>query len=823
MRARAFLSEGRNRVALPVLLGLTTTAHAATGIIAWGLNDHGQCTVPNDLTNVVAVSAGQTHAVALLGDGTVKAWGDNTYGQITVPLTATNMRAVSAGGGFTLALRTNGTVIGWGANTSGQSTIPAGLTNVIAISAGSSHALALRQNGTVVAWGNNSYDQTSVPPGLNNVVEIGAGFGNSLVRRADGSLHDWGTFYSLNYVPYFVTNTISTAAGGLFDAVINTDGTIVTWGHSFVQFVPEGLTNATRLKAGYLHILALKSDRTLAAWGDNSTGAAQTPYGLTNVQEASAGYYFNLAINDGAPVLSEVPQGRSVYSGTPVTFTVASLGLSLLSYRWQHDGSDISGGTNASLVLANPQTSDAGSYTVTVSNPYGSVTSPVAILAVTDSPPLLWNFPLDPILPPGWQTIFTPLLAGGSLPVSYQWRFKGIPIPGATGLSLSVTNVQFTNSGIYTLTASNVFGQTISNVLLSVVPRYLAAWGDGSARQTNAPSIARTNAVAMAAGLGHSLILLGDASVSAFGSYPGTNLPPYSNNLFAVAAHANNSLAVGIDGTLLSSVNQTATPAALPGTRAIALGSAHGLALLFDRSVIAWGNNSYGQTNLPAGITNVISVCAGDTHGLALRQNGTVAAWGTAILNDATRFIPYSAPPNLSNVVALASGGVRTLALRSDGSVVAWTPQQTNIAPVLQELPALSNAVAIADGGDFSLALRRDGTVKVFGWTSSLFGVTNMPAGLSHVVRIAAGTRHSLAIMDWDGPTSPRTQMTGASSAAVLSFPTVNGKTYTVEYSDSLSAPAWQRLALLAGTGETVRLTNSILSSPQRFYQVFEW
>jgi hypothetical protein len=56
----------------------------------------------------------------------------------------------------------------------------------------------------------------------------------------------------------------------------------------------------------------------------------------------------------------------------------------------------------------------------------------------------------------------------------------------------------------------------------------------------------------------------------------------------------------------------------------------------------------------------------------------------------------------------------------------------------------LSNAVAIAAGNGHNLALRTDGTVVSWGYNQD--GATDVPVGLSNVVAIAAGQGDSLAL-----------------------------------------------------------------------------
>jgi hypothetical protein len=131
----------------------------------------GQSLIPVGLSNVVAISSGEIHSLALESDGTVAAWGNNSFGQTNVP-TGLNAIAIAAGSFHNLALTTNGTVVAWGNNYYGQTNVPPGLSNVIAIAADSSHSLAVKNDGTVIVWGDNTYGQTNVPSDLKNVVAV---------------------------------------------------------------------------------------------------------------------------------------------------------------------------------------------------------------------------------------------------------------------------------------------------------------------------------------------------------------------------------------------------------------------------------------------------------------------------------------------------------------------------------------------------------------------------------------------------------------------------------------------------------------------------
>lgn len=76
------------------------------------------------------------------------------------------------------------------------------------------------------------------------------------------------------------------------------------------------------------------------------------------------------------------PKSQVGYWGQSVAFNVSAAGDPLPSYQWQKDGASISGATGASLVLTNLQATNAGLYTVIVSNSLGSVTSSNAYLTV---------------------------------------------------------------------------------------------------------------------------------------------------------------------------------------------------------------------------------------------------------------------------------------------------------------------------------------------------------------------------------------------------------------------------------------------------------
>src|SRR6266852_1223026 len=183
--------------------------------------------------------------------------------------------------------------------------------------------------------------------------------------------------------------------------------------------------------------------------------------------------------------------------------------------------------------------------------------------------------------------------------------------------------------------------------------------GDGTediARITPVSVSGLTNVTAIAAGSDHSLALLSDGTVMAWGQN-------FSGQLG--------------DGTFTGRL----TPVAVSGLTnviAIAGGGFHSLALLSDGTDMAWGYNADGELGdgtfttrtTPVAVrelTNVAAIAGGFQHSLALLSDGTDMAWGYNFygqLGDGTT-IDKTTPvgvSGLTNVTAIAAGSDHSLA-----------------------------------------------------------------------------------------------------------------------------------------------------------------
>jgi alpha-tubulin suppressor-like RCC1 family protein len=280
----------------------------------------------SNLTDVLAVAAGNDHDLALLAGGNVVAWGDNTFGETQVPLDLTNATAIAAGIGYSLALRADGTVSAWGLNSFGQVDVPSDLSNVLAIAGGGYAGIALLSNGVVRVWGFSVV--TNVPASVSNVESIAATAEDCLVLRSNGTVVEWGDdTYGQTDFASTLTNIIALGpgAGTYCNTAVKSDGTVAVWGYLPDSSLepPPGLSNVVAVSAGPDFCLAILANRTAVAWGDDAFDDIDLPPGLTNVTQIGCGDDDGIILDPAGGVITLVPTGIS--SGNQVGYLQATL------------------------------------------------------------------------------------------------------------------------------------------------------------------------------------------------------------------------------------------------------------------------------------------------------------------------------------------------------------------------------------------------------------------------------------------------------------------------------------------------------------------
>ena len=169
-----------------------------------------------------------------------------------------------------------------------------------------------------------------------------------------------------------------------------------------------------------------------------------------------------------SPVIVQSPGSTNVFVNADVFLQAAATGSGPLAWQWRFNGHELSGATNASLYLEFLQNEDAGVYDVYAVNPGGPTFSAPAQVSVVQPPFVISGPPATYGTNGGSNVTFT-VLAGGTGPFTYQWRFNGTDIPGATTPNYSLTNLVINQSGVYTLALSNIYGGTNVNTTLLVL------------------------------------------------------------------------------------------------------------------------------------------------------------------------------------------------------------------------------------------------------------------------------------------------------------------------------------------------------------------
>jgi len=172
----------------------------------------------------------------------------------------------------------------------------------------------------------------------------------------------------------------------------------------------------------------------------------------------------------GAPDIAEQPADQALDAGATATFAVKAAGGPPLSYQWRKDGvsltnsSRVFGANTAMLSISNLAQSDAGGYSVKITNSYGSITNLAALLTVND--PVIITQPLTQVLPVGTNAAFQ-VVATGVPPLTYQWYkdggtlTNGGQLSGATTSTLIISNISYGDAGSYWVQVVNGSGHSV--------------------------------------------------------------------------------------------------------------------------------------------------------------------------------------------------------------------------------------------------------------------------------------------------------------------------------------------------------------------------
>ena len=214
--------------------------------------------------------------------------------------------------------------------------------------------------------------------------------------------------------------------------------------------------------------------------GNYYSETASNTLTISNVQLSAAGSYYVIVTNSAgtrqsigavltvnptptAPTIATQPVSQILTAGSGVNFNVVANGTAPLTYQWNLNGTSIAGATNTNFTKAITAAGDAGSYSVVVTGPGGSVTSSAATLTINAVlVPAIVRQPADLSAKTG-ATISFSGLASGTGPITYQWQKDGANLSGATSATLTLTNIFALDAATYRLVATNPAGSTTSS------------------------------------------------------------------------------------------------------------------------------------------------------------------------------------------------------------------------------------------------------------------------------------------------------------------------------------------------------------------------
>jgi hypothetical protein len=387
-----------------------------------------------------------------------------------------------------------------------------------------------------------------------------------------------------------------------------------------------------------------------------------------------------------AAAITTQPSNTTVTAGASASFTVAASGTAPLTYQWQKGGVAVaSGGTSATYAIASTVAGDAGSYTCTVSNSAGSVTSLPATLTVST--------PIGGVaatLTVSGPAVYTP--AGGTLTLTGSITYAGLS-PTALGFTINLPS-----------------GWTLVSTAGTNVPASAPAAGASGALEfayTTAPANQASFSVVVAYPAG----LTGNQTIGASAVYR----TPLSN--------------LSVSSVVLSRIDPPVITTQ-PVNKAGVLGSSASFSVVATGTggvTYQWrkgGTNIPGATSSTVTLTNLQAVDAGSYDVVVTNAAGSVASTPVTLL-----VMDVRATQALSGA-GYQAGGTVTIS-----NTITYTGSASSLG--LQVLIPAGWSYASGSGSEGSVK-PVVGTTDVLEWAWTT--VPASPATFSYTLNVPTGT-----------------------------------------------------------------------------------
>ncbi|MBK8476188.1 MAG: immunoglobulin domain-containing protein [Opitutaceae bacterium] len=162
------------------------------------------------------------------------------------------------------------------------------------------------------------------------------------------------------------------------------------------------------------------------------------------------------------PIITSHPSSTDRDESDWAGFSVYATGTAPLHYQWRKDGIALTGATNSSFEIRSVAMTDAGDYSVEVTNAAGTTISNSARLTVHAlEPPVFRNQPSNVTVTEGAYATISGWALGRHL--TYQWKHDDALLPNSGNGILSFNPVTKVDAGVYTLTVTNAAGSVTSN------------------------------------------------------------------------------------------------------------------------------------------------------------------------------------------------------------------------------------------------------------------------------------------------------------------------------------------------------------------------
>ena len=348
--------------------------------------------------------------------------------------------------------------------------------------AGGSGAQGLPPSGTVLSQVDGSTFQLG-PYGGNNVLLMGSSYAvsgtltltqpqsyNSIAILATSANGGGNGTFVLHFTNGASSQTFSLYAQDWYNTTTN----VALQGFGRLKL---GQSTLSAENPGWNNPNFYQTTLNLAALGLNLPIASVT-FTKPGSSGSSGVFALSGAVMPAAVGIAQQPQSTTnVAPAQGATFSVVAMGAAPLSYQWCYstNGSPgtfapLAGQTSASLSL-NPvlQPTNAGFFYAVVTNSLSAATSSVAALTVYRAPVIARQpAPSNLVLLSGTSSALS-VGANAALPVYYYWRSNGSFLPGATSATLTLANLQVSNSASYDVLVSNAFGMVTSSVVTLTV------------------------------------------------------------------------------------------------------------------------------------------------------------------------------------------------------------------------------------------------------------------------------------------------------------------------------------------------------------------